>query len=72
MAIAPTCDGCRQELTEYGAILFGPPETLPDGSCSKEVPKLHVCVDDYFGILEFMGVDDKFVEAEKKRLGRAQ
>lgn len=37
MAIAPKCDKCGQELTEFGALLFSPPNE------NSEVKKLHVC-----------------------------
>ena len=37
MAIAPKCDKCGLELTEFGAILFGPPND------QSTVKKFHIC-----------------------------
>ena len=37
MAIAPTCDKCKQELVEFGAILLSPPNQ------DNEVRKFHIC-----------------------------
>lgn len=37
MAIAPKCDSCGTELTEYGALLFSPPR-------DRDVKKYHLCV----------------------------
>lgn len=41
MAINPNCDRCGQELTQYGALLFSPPNREGD------VHKYHICVDCY-------------------------
>lgn len=38
MAIKPICDKCNQELSEFGAILFSPPNE------DSEVKKFHICV----------------------------
>ena len=37
MAIKPICDKCGNELTEFGAILFSPPEQ------KNTVKKFHLC-----------------------------
>jgi hypothetical protein len=37
MAIKPGCDFCKKELTDYGALLFSPPNK------ESVVKKLHVC-----------------------------
>lgn len=37
MAIALVCDLCREELKDFGALLFSPPNT------QSEVKKFHVC-----------------------------
>jgi hypothetical protein len=37
MAIKPVCDKCKQELTEFGAILFSPPDS------NSNVKKWHIC-----------------------------
>lgn len=37
MAIAPKCDSCGQELTEFGAIVLSPPNT------ENQVRKFHLC-----------------------------
>lgn len=41
MAIKPYCDICGRELTEFGAILLGPPDKQ---SLTK---KFHLCTDCY-------------------------
>lgn len=38
MAIKPVCDKCGKELTEFGAILFSPPDS------NNTVKKFHICV----------------------------
>lgn len=35
--IKPICDICKKELTEYGALVFSPPDK------SNKVTKNHVC-----------------------------
>lgn len=50
MAIAPRCDFCGKELTEYGALLFSPPKKKTD------VKKFHVCVPCYKKILRLRGL----------------
>ena len=74
MAIKPKCDVgfCRQELTEYGAILFGPPEELADGSCKKEVDKLHICAECYFKVLRFMQVDQEFMDHAINKIAKSR
>jgi hypothetical protein len=37
MSISPTCDACGKELTEFGAILLGPPDT------NDMAKKWHIC-----------------------------
>ncbi len=37
MAIRPICDFCKNELNDFGALLFSPPNE------KSEVQKLHVC-----------------------------
>lgn len=37
MAIAPKCDKCGQELTDFGVIILSPPND------KSEVKKLHIC-----------------------------
>jgi hypothetical protein len=41
MAIKPKCDFCKEELTDYGGLLFSPPNH------KSETKKLHVCKDCY-------------------------
>lgn len=36
MAIKPICDRCKQELTDFGALMFSPPE-------GSNVTKYHIC-----------------------------
>lgn len=47
MAISPTCDKCKCELTEFGAILLSPPDE------NRQVTKFHLCKQCY----ELMSVD---------------
>lgn len=44
MAIKPTCDFCGKELTEFGALLFSPPDN--QGNVKKE----HICKNCYIKI----------------------
>ncbi|MCX6801334.1 MAG: hypothetical protein NTZ73_04045 [Candidatus Diapherotrites archaeon] len=37
MSIKPKCDKCGKELTEFGGILFGPPNR------NSKVKKHHLC-----------------------------
>lgn len=37
MSISPTCDRCKNELTEFGAIVLSPPDN--EGM----VKKYHIC-----------------------------
>jgi hypothetical protein len=37
MAIKPACDKCKQELTDFGGILFSPPDK------DVMVKKWHLC-----------------------------
>lgn len=37
MAIQPTCDVCKKELTDFGGLLFSPPNE------ESIVKKYHVC-----------------------------
>ena len=46
MAIRPTCDFCKKELTAFGAILFSPPTK------NSTVKKFHVCVSCYMKLLK--------------------
>ena len=44
MAIKPNCDKCKSELTDFGAILFSPPEGY-------DVKKFHICKSCYEKII---------------------
>lgn len=46
MAISPRCDVCKTEMTDFGALLFSPPEA--DGT----VQKYHVCKACYAKIVQ--------------------
>ncbi len=37
MVIKPKCDMCKKELTDYGALLFSPP------NAKSQVVKYHIC-----------------------------
>jgi hypothetical protein len=39
MTIKPVCDSCKRELDDFGAILFGPPDS------QNQVKKYHICKD---------------------------
>lgn len=52
MSISPTCDKCKQELTEFGAILFGPPNH------ENEVKKFHICRLCYDQIKEELNIEN--------------
>lgn len=54
MSISLKCDGCGQELTEPGALLFGPPMPTTDGKTSSVVAKRHVCGACYPALLNFL------------------
>lgn len=45
MAIRPRCDFCAKELTDYGGLLFSPPNT------SGTVKKYHLCKKCYAEVL---------------------
>lgn len=44
MAIRPTCDMCKQELTAFGGLLFSPPK-------KNIVKKFHLCVTCYKAVV---------------------
>jgi hypothetical protein len=46
MAIKPVCDICKQELLEFGALLFSPPNN------KNEVRKYHLCKKCYLEIIK--------------------
>jgi hypothetical protein len=46
--ITPVCDKCDEELTEFGAIVYGPPDS--EGKCYK----WHVCVRCYETIIDWL------------------
>ena len=52
MAIAPVCDLCREELKDFGALLFSPPNT------QSEVKKFHVCKPCYEKLLAEYKLED--------------
>lgn len=44
MTIKPVCDKCGEELTEFGALLFSPPE-------GNLVKKFHLCKRCYYELM---------------------
>ena len=46
MSIKPTCDKCKKELEEFGALLFSPPNE------NNKTRKFHICKDCYEEIEE--------------------
>jgi len=48
MAIRPTCERCKKELKEFGAILLSPPDK------KNLVKKYHLCQKCYAELLEFI------------------
>ena len=45
MPIKPICDKCKNELNDYGALLFSPP------NLDNDVKKYHICKDCYNKII---------------------
>ncbi|MDB5238141.1 MAG: hypothetical protein JWM46_411 [Candidatus Kaiserbacteria bacterium] len=41
MSIKPVCDFCKEELTDFGALLFSPPDA------DNSVKKFHLCQNCY-------------------------
>ncbi len=48
MSISPICDFCKKELTDFGGLVFSPPENTETGN--SQVEKLHVCKVCYQGM----------------------
>lgn len=48
MAIHPTCDKCKKELKEFGAILLSPPDK------KNTVKKFHLCKVCYAEVLKLI------------------
>ncbi len=48
MSIKPSCDKCKEELNEFGAILLSPPDS------DSQVDKMHLCVNCYDQMLEII------------------
>lgn len=46
MAITPRCDMCGKELTDFGALLFGPPDS------ANTVKKYHICKSCYVDLIK--------------------
>ncbi len=51
MAIRPTCDKCKQELTDFGAILLSPPNE------EQMVRKFHLCKECYENLVQSWSED---------------
>lgn len=51
MAITPKCDKCGEELVEFGAILFSPPDE------ESTVKKFHICKSCYKEIVSDLESD---------------
>jgi len=54
MTIKPLCDRCSKELTEFGALLFSPPE-------ERTVKKFHICKECYDVLKKEMKSESDFV-----------
>jgi hypothetical protein len=48
MSISPICDFCKKELTDFGGLVFSPPDNNETGN--SQVEKLHVCKTCYQGM----------------------
>jgi hypothetical protein len=48
MAIKPNCVYCKEELTEYGALLLSPPDN------KNNIRKLHLCKKCYNEIIDLL------------------
>ena len=46
MTIKPTCDKCKQDLDDFGALLFSPPDE------KNNVKKFHLCKDCYNSLVQ--------------------
>jgi hypothetical protein len=46
MTINPTCDKCKKELDDFGALLFSPPDR------ESNVKKFHLCKDCYNSLVQ--------------------
>ena len=46
MALTPACDFCKNELNDFGGLVFSPPDE------QSEVKKLHICRDCYQKIIQ--------------------
>jgi hypothetical protein len=53
MAIRPTCDKCGQELTDFGAILLSPPDSV------NMVRKFHICQTCYAAMAEGLAMTSR-------------
>jgi hypothetical protein len=53
MSIAPKCDKCGEELTEFGGTLLSPPDE------NGLVRKFHLCKDCYRILVKEMMTEDK-------------
>ncbi|GBE16431.1 hypothetical protein BMS3Abin15_00247 [bacterium BMS3Abin15] len=52
MAIKPVCDKCKNELNDFGGILFSPPDE------ESRVKKFHLCKDCYKKIVDSFSEGD--------------
>jgi hypothetical protein len=50
MSISPICDFCKKELTDFGGLIYPPPESLETGGEHGQTEKLHVCNQCYQGM----------------------
>jgi hypothetical protein len=62
MSISPICDFCKTELTDFGGLVFSPPENTETGT--SQVEKLHVCKVCYQGMRSMFMKSPKGDETE--------
>ena len=56
--IKPKCDKCRDELTEFGGLMFSPPQHGYESYKHREVEKFHVCVKCWKLLMEWIGFEE--------------
>ena len=60
--IKPICDVCENELDDYGALLFSPPNE--SGCCVKR----HICKGCYIKLLEYIDTSIRMTSKQQRDL----
>lgn len=48
------CLKCKNELSNFGGLLFSPPRSIEDELAPMDVEKIHLCSDCYKKVVEFI------------------